>query len=50
MPQVFGHLGFERALHQSLGELLEQAVFANEVFGFFVVSQQAVDQFVAYGH
>jgi hypothetical protein len=48
--QVLGHLGLQGTLHQSPGELLEQAVFTNEVFLRFVISQQAVYEFVAYGH
>jgi hypothetical protein len=47
--QVLGHLGLQGTLHQSPGELLEQAVFTNEVFLRFVISQQAVYEFVAYG-
>ena len=50
VAKVVGHFGFQRALHQLLGELLEQPVLADEVLGLFIVSQQAVDQFVAYGH
>jgi hypothetical protein len=50
VPKVLGHLGLQGALHKPFGELLEQAVLAYEVFGLFVVSQQAVDEFVAYGH
>ena len=41
---------FNRTLHQSLGELLEEPVFPNQVFRIFVIRQQAVYQFVAYGH
>jgi len=43
MPEVRGHLGLQGALHNGLGDLLEQAVFADQVFGFLVVSQQLVD-------
>jgi hypothetical protein len=50
VTQVLGHFRFKGAFDQSFGELLEQAVLADEVFRFFVVSQQAVDEFVAYGH
>ncbi|MNE31938.1 hypothetical protein D3C80_1255290 [compost metagenome] len=45
MPQVFGHFGFKGPLDQHLGELFEQAVFTDEVFGLFVIAQQAVGQF-----
>jgi len=31
-------------LHQGLGQLREQSVFANKVSGFLAVSQKAVDQ------
>jgi hypothetical protein len=34
MVKVLGHLGFQGVLHQLLGELLEQAVLADHVFGF----------------
>lgn len=44
MPQVLGHLGFQRTLDQHLGELLEQAVFANQIFRFLVIDQQAVGE------
>jgi len=40
------HLGIQRTFDQCLGELLEQAVLAYQVFRFLVVSQQAVDQFL----
>jgi hypothetical protein len=46
VAEVLGHLGLQGSLHPSFGELLEQAVLANEVFRCLVVSQQAVDQFV----
>lgn len=42
VPQVLGHLGFQRTLDQHLGELLEQAVFANQIFRLLVIDQQAV--------
>ena len=45
VAEVFGHLGFKRPLNQHLGQLLEQAVLANQVFGFLVVDQQGVGQF-----
>lgn len=44
MLQVLGHLGFQRALDQHLGELLGQVVFANPVFRLFVIDQQAVGE------
>lgn len=34
---------------QLFGELLEQAMLANQVFKLLVIGQQAADQFVAYG-
>ena len=42
--------GFKRTLPQTFGELLEEPVFPNQVFRLFVIRQQAVYQFVAYGH
>ncbi|MNY82382.1 hypothetical protein D3C86_2244470 [compost metagenome] len=42
---MFGHFGFKGPLDQHLGELFEQAVFTDEVFGLFVIAQQAVGQF-----
>jgi hypothetical protein len=47
---VLSHLGSEGSLDQSFGQLLEQPVFSNEIFKFFVIHQKAVYQFVAYGH
>jgi hypothetical protein len=47
---VLSHLGFEGSFDQSFGQLLEKPVFSNEVFRLFVIRQQAVYQFVAYGH
>ena len=49
VPKVLSHLGFKGTLDQSFGQLLEKPVFSNEVFRFFVIRQQAVYQFVAYG-
>ena len=45
VAEVFSHLGFECSLNQHLGQLLEQAILANQVFGFLVVGQQGVGQF-----
>ena len=45
VAQVVGHLDFQRALNQHLGELLEQAIFAEQVLGFLLVRQQALGQF-----
>jgi hypothetical protein len=39
VPQVLGHLRFQSALDEALGQLLEQAVLADEVFRFFIASQ-----------
>jgi hypothetical protein len=50
LPKVLSHLGFKGTLDQSFSQLLEKPVFSNEVFRFFVIRQQAVYQFVAYGH
>ena len=47
---MVGPLGFQGPLDKTFGQLLEQAVLANEVFSFFIASEQLVDQFVADGH
>jgi hypothetical protein len=39
VTQVLGHLRFQSALDEDLGQLLEQAVLANELFRFLVASQ-----------
>jgi len=49
VAKVIGHLGFQRLLDQQLGELLEQPIFANQVFRLSVISQQAVQQLLGYG-
>jgi len=38
------------SLDQFLGKLLQQAMLTNQILGFLVIGQQAVDQFVAYSH
>jgi hypothetical protein len=48
MAEVLGHLGVERLLHQQLGQLHEQVVFADQVFRLLVVRQQAGQQLVGY--
>ena len=50
VPKVISHLSFKGTLDQSFSQLLEKPVFSKEVFRFFVIRQQAVYQFVAYGH
>ena len=45
VAQVFGQFGVQRLLHEQLGQLLEQAVLANQVFRLLVVGQQAGQQF-----
>jgi len=35
VAEMFSHLGFECPLNQHLGQLLEQAILANQVFGFW---------------
>jgi hypothetical protein len=50
VSKVLSHLGFKGTFNQSFGQLLEKPVFSDEVFRFFVIHQQAVYQFVAYGH
>ncbi len=39
-----------RTLDQFPGQLLEQAMFANQVFRFLVIGQQAVYQLVAFSY
>lgn len=36
VTEMLGHFGFQRPLHQHLGQLLEQAILANQIFGFLV--------------
>ena len=45
VAQVIGHFDLQGTIDQPLGKLLEQAVFADQVFRFLVVGQQAVGQF-----
>jgi len=48
VTEVLGHLCIQCPLHQQLGQLLEQAVLANQVFRLLVVGQQAAEQLVGY--
>jgi len=48
MTEVFGQLCIQYLLHEQLGQLLEQAVLANQLFRFLVVGQQAGQQFFGY--
>ena len=50
VPQMLRHLSLNGSLDQSFGQLLEKPVFSNQVFRLFVIRQQAVYQFVVYGH
>src|SRR3982750_4718742 len=43
VAQVGGPLGFHRPLDQSLGQLLEQPVFAHDIFRLLVVGEQLVE-------
>jgi hypothetical protein len=43
MPKVGFHLGLQCALNDSLGKLLEQAMLANQVFGFLITSHKLVN-------
>jgi hypothetical protein len=45
IAEVVGQLAVEGTLDESLSELLEQAVLAEQVFGLLVVLQQLVEQF-----
>lgn len=44
VPQVIGHSVLRDALDQHLGQLHEQTIFANRVFGFRLIGKQAVRQ------
>ncbi len=46
VTEVFGHFSFEGFLNQQLGQLLEQAILADQVFGFLVVAQQLRNEFI----
>ena len=48
MAQVLSQLSVQSSLDQQLGQLLEQAVLADEVFRLLVVGQQARQQFFGY--
>jgi hypothetical protein len=48
VAQVLSELGVQCPLDQQLGQLLEQAAVADEVFRFLVVGQQAGQQFFGY--
>ena len=41
VTKVVGQFGIQRFLGQQLGQLLEQAILGNQVFGFLVIRQQA---------
>jgi hypothetical protein len=41
---MISHFDLQGTLNKHLGELLEQAIFANQVFRFLVVGKQAVRQ------
>ncbi len=49
MAQVLSQLSVQSSLDQQLGQLLEQSVLANQVFGLLVAGQQARQQFFGYG-
>lgn len=48
MDETLGQLGVQRLLDQQLGQFLEQAALANQVFRLLVVGQQAGHQFFGY--
>ena len=48
MAQVLSQLSVQGSLDQQLGQLLEQTVLADEVFGLLVVGQQARQQVFGY--
>lgn len=42
MAQMLGHFGFQRALNQILGQLLQQAVFAHQLFRFLIAKYREI--------
>src|ERR1041384_7210296 len=50
IAEMIGHLGLHGPLQQRFRELLQQPVFANDVFGLLVVRQQFVNEVEVDGH
>src|ERR1700737_547661 len=50
IAQVVGHLGLHGPLQQRFGQLLQQTVFAYDVFWLLIVRQQLVDEFEVDSH
>nr|WP_259699641.1 hypothetical protein [Pseudomonas frederiksbergensis] len=44
MTKARGHFSFQGPLDKHLGELFEQTIFADQIFGFSGIGQQAVGQ------
>ncbi|KAF5041755.1 hypothetical protein DSECCO2_519700 [anaerobic digester metagenome] len=54
MAEMVGHFGIEGSFDEGLGQLLEKAFLADEVFRLLVIRQEGVDQvdwkWLACGH
>ena len=46
MAQMVRHLGLQCAFHHSLGQLLQNAIFSEQVVGFFIAGEQRINQFI----
>ena len=46
VPEMIGHLGLQRTFEKRLGQLFEQALLTQDIFGLLVIGQQFVDQLV----
>ena len=49
MSKVLNHFSSKSSLYQTFGQLLEKPFFSDEAFRLFVIRQQSVFEFVAYG-
>src|SRR5689334_8811670 len=50
IPEMIGHLGLHGPLQQRFCELLQQPVFANDVFWLLIIRQQFVNEVEVDGH
>src|SRR6202041_1092342 len=50
VAQMIGHLGLECSFQNGFGQLLEQAVFPDDILGLLVVGEQLVDQLLVDCH
>ena len=48
VTEMLGHFGIERLLHEQLGQLLQKAVLADQIFRLLVVGQQRGQQLLGY--